>query len=146
MGASGIGHTDLMDESWLKFRDDLSNALRAFVRGDAGPYKALWSHSADTSIMGAFGGYNRGWDDIAKRLDWAAAQYRDGVYDRFEVLADVAGTDLAYLTWREQISSAGVDGQMLVRRRRGTQIHRREGSHWRIIHQHSDPLVEVQAP
>ena len=96
--------------------------------------------------MGAFGGYNRGWDDIAKRLDWAAAQYRDGVYDRFEVLADVAGTDLAYLTWREQISSAGVDGQILVRRRRGTQIHRREGSHWRIIHQHSDPLVEVQAP
>ena len=46
-----IGHTDFMDESWLKFRDDLSNALRAFVRGDAGPYKALWSHSADTSIM-----------------------------------------------------------------------------------------------
>jgi len=40
-----------MDESWLKFRDDLSNALRAFVRGDAGPYTALWSHSADTSIM-----------------------------------------------------------------------------------------------
>src|SRR5215469_6626404 len=51
VGASGIGHTDLMDESWLKFRDDLSNALRAFVRGDAGPYTALWSHSADTSIM-----------------------------------------------------------------------------------------------
>jgi ketosteroid isomerase-like protein len=96
--------------------------------------------------MGAFGGYNRGWDDIAKRLDWAAAQYRDGVYDHLEVLDEVVGTDLAYLVWKEQISSTGVDGQMLVRRRRGTQIHRRESSQWRIIHQHSDPLVEVQAP
>ena len=135
-----------MDESWLKFRDDLSNALRAFARGDAGPYKALWSPSADTSIMGAFGGYSRGWDDIASRLDWAAAQYRNGVYDRFEVLDEVVGTDFAYLTWREQISLTGIDGQMLVRRRRGTQIHHREGSQWRIMHQHSDPLVEVQAP
>ena len=135
-----------MDESWLKFRDDLSKALRAFARGDAGPYKALWSHSADTSVMGAFGGYNRGWDDVASRLGWAAAQYRDGVYDHFEVLDEVVGTDFAYLVWREQISSTGVDGQMLIRRRRGTQIHHREDSQWRIIHQHTDPLVEVQAP
>jgi ketosteroid isomerase-like protein len=56
------------------------------------------------------------------------------------------GTDFAYLVWRAQLSSTGVDGQMLVRRRRSTQIHRREDSQWRIIHQHSDPLVEVQAP
>ena len=96
--------------------------------------------------MGAFGGYNRGWDDVASRLGWAAAQYRDGVYDHFEVLDEVVGTDFAYLVWREQVSSTGVDGQMLIRRRRGTQIHRCEGSQWRIIHQHTDPLVEVQAP
>jgi ketosteroid isomerase-like protein len=56
----------------------------------------------------------------------------------------VVGTDFAYLVWREQVSSTGVDGQMLMQRHRGTQIHRREGSQWRIIHQHTDPLVEVQ--
>jgi hypothetical protein len=74
------------DHSWKTFLGDLNVALNAFVRGDAGPYKALWSHTEEISIFGAFGGHERGWTVLATRLDWAAAQYRDGTYAD-EVLA-----------------------------------------------------------
>jgi ketosteroid isomerase-like protein len=136
-------HPVPVSNRWSVLREALKEALREFVIGNAEPYKALWSHSDDVSIMGAFGGYNRGWDDISGRLDWAAAQYHNGVYDLHEILNEVVGTDLAYTVWREKITSTDAAGGTIVRHRRGTQIYRLEGADWRIVHQHTDPLVEV---
>jgi hypothetical protein len=36
------------------------------------PFKALWSHSDDVAIIGGFGGYERGWQLVSARLDWAS--------------------------------------------------------------------------
>jgi ketosteroid isomerase-like protein len=132
-----------MSDSWTVLQQELKDALREFAKGNAEPYKALWSHSGDVSVMGAFGGYNRGWNDISRRLDWAAAQYDDGVYDQYEILDEVVGKDFAYTVWREKIL---LRDATVVRQRRGTQIYRLEGSEWRIVHQHTDPLVDVAIP
>jgi muconolactone delta-isomerase len=48
-------------------------ALGDLVEGRPEPFKALWSHAGDVVITGAFGGYERGWDQVSARLDWAAA-------------------------------------------------------------------------
>lgn len=45
--------------------------------------------------MGAFGGYERGWDQVSARLDWAAAGIK--ATDRAaENVVTVVGDDLAY--------------------------------------------------
>ena len=130
-----------MDASWRTFQASLSSALAAFAQGDAGPFKAHWSHTADASILGAFGGYERGWDEIATRLDWAASQYRGGS-QQDETLSEYVGADLAYTVRLERISTVSADDE-IVRKRRVTVVYRLEDEHWRVVHFHADPQVDA---
>lgn len=57
---------------------EVETATTRFVMGDAEPFKALWSHEADVSIMGGWGAYEVGWTEVGPRLEWAAARYRGG--------------------------------------------------------------------
>ena len=125
---------------------ELRAALGAFVTGDPEPYKRLWSRSDDVILLGAFGGRFLGWAAVAERLDRAASQYRSGRYEEFEILVASAGTELGYMVWLEAISAEGADGKRVTRRRRATQVSRLESREWRIVHQHSDPLVDLQLP
>jgi hypothetical protein len=59
-------------EAWDQFVMVCQQALGELVEGRPEPFKALWSHADDVVIMGAFGGYERGWEQVGIRLDWAA--------------------------------------------------------------------------
>jgi hypothetical protein len=69
-----------MDEAWERFMTACRPAQRQMGAGRAGrrggprpePFKALWSHSGDVVIMGGSGGYDRGWEQVSARLDWAS--------------------------------------------------------------------------
>ena len=135
-----------MTKNLERIRGELQAALDAFVIGDPEPYKRLWSHAEDVSLMGAFGGRVTGWAAVADRLDRAASQYQGGRYEEFEIIAASCGAELAYMAWLESISSLGSGGDQVIRRRRATQVFRLESGEWRIVHQHSDPLVQVQLP
>src|SRR5580704_16218805 len=78
-----------------RFISRCQQALGDLVEGRPGPFKALWSHAGDVVIMGAFGGYERGWEQVSARLDWAAAGIK--ATDRAAVnVVTVVGDDLAY--------------------------------------------------
>lgn len=65
------------------------------MKGARNRFKALWSHADDVVIMGAFGGYERGWEQVGARLDWAAKGIAST--DRHvENVVTVVGDDLAY--------------------------------------------------
>jgi ketosteroid isomerase-like protein len=135
-----------MSATWGDVHARLKAALDDFVRGDATTYKAMWSTVADISVMGAFGGIVIGQAEDRDRLDRAAAAYRNGSYEAFEIVGEAVGADMAYLAWTERIRSFGEDGAEVTRARRATQVFRRESEGWRIVHQHSDPLVELELP
>jgi ketosteroid isomerase-like protein len=135
-----------VDPVLLPVYEQLRSALDAFVLGDPRPYKDLWAHTDDVSILGAFGGRNVGWSEVGTRLDFAATQYRGGRYDDLEVLAAIPGTDMAYIVWLETISATSAVGDAVVRRRRVTHVLRREGDAWLIMHSHMDPLVDLVPP
>ena len=135
-----------MDPNLVPIHQQLITALDAFANGDAGPYKHLWAHTDDVSLMGAFGGRNVGWSEVGPRLDLAANQYRSGRYDDLEVLASHAGADLAYIVFLETASVTTAGGEAVVRRRRATHVFQLDGGVWRIVHQHSDPLVDLAIP
>lgn len=117
-----------------------------FVSGDAAPMKALWSRGDDATVFGGFGGVERSWSELEPRLDWAASEFSDG-QSTSELITTVIGTDMAYIVSIERttarIAQAVEKAKLDLR---VTQIFRREGAAWRLVHRHADTLVERHAP
>jgi len=84
-----------MDRTWEQFVSVCQGALGELVEGRPEPFKALWSHADDVVIMGAFGGHERGWEQVRARLDWAAKGI--AATDRCaENIVTTVGEDLAF--------------------------------------------------
>jgi len=122
--------------------DRVQAAVRQFATGDASAYQACWSQADDVTICGGWGAYERGWEQVGPRLDWAAARWRGGHTD-FVPLTQGASGDLAYTIWIEQ-GDARLEGMDEFRpiALRVTHIYRREGDAWKIIHRHADALID----
>ena len=119
-------------------------AQDAFYRGDPEPFKALFSHSDDVSLFGAFGPCKKGWADVSRTFDWVASRYRDGtVRSQYEVIYE--GDDLAYTVSYEQ-GELVLEGQRRTHTIRVTQIYRREDGQWRLVHRHGDFAPTDQSP
>jgi len=119
-------------------------AWQQLVNGKPGPMKALCSQAADATVLSAWGGRDRGWQEVATSYDRTAARYVGGRYT-VETLAMGAGEDMAYTVeiYRGDIRRAGWEesGQLELR---VTQVYRREGDEWKLVHRHADPLVTNQ--
>ena len=115
------------------------------VNGQPDAFKALWSHTDDVTLSGGLGGaIAKGWPAVSERLDWVATQYVDGARTHQEV-ARYVGQDLAYVVLREAIRfKSPVDRKSMVQELRVTQVFRREGGRWRIVHRHADSQVTRQ--
>ena len=72
-------------------------ALDEIVKGSAEGYKRLYSRRDDVTLANPFGPPARGWDEVAKTLERAAAHYRDGEATGFENVAKF----LTLLNFRE---------------------------------------------
>jgi hypothetical protein len=81
-------------ESWDEARAKRQATLDELVEGKAEAFTSLWSHSDDTVIMGAFDGFEHGWEQVAERVAWASAGI-GASGRRVENLLTVVGEDLA---------------------------------------------------
>lgn len=122
-------------------------AMNAVVSGDASAMKALCSHRDDATSFYGWGGYEVGWEQVSKRWDWAAEQFKGGEPVTFERLTTVITAELAYTTEIETIR-ARVDGmdkptQWSIR---VTLILRLEDGEWRLIHRHANRLESRYKP
>jgi hypothetical protein len=126
-------------ESTLELVQD---AIRQFATGDPTPYKACWSKADDVTICGGWGAYERGWEEVGPRIDWAAGRWRGG-HTEFVPLAVGSSGNLAYTVWIEQ-GDARLEGLDEFRpyALRVTHLYRQEGYTWKIIHRHADALIE----
>ena len=134
------------DEALARFREALTAAGSAFVRGNAEPFKALFSHGKDVTIMGAFGGFEQGWDLVGPRLEWASSQFRDGVWSCTNLSAHVT-EGLACLVDIERTEAVlGGGHEKVIQELRVTHVLRQEGDDFRIVHRHADPLRPTAPP
>ena len=136
----------MAERSFSETIADSDSANIDLLQGNAGPLKELYSHNANITVLGGFGGIEHGWDEVGPRLDWATAQFAGGSYER-KTVSMVEGTDLAYTVSIEvnQVYEAG-KSEAVQLDLRVTQIYRREGNQWRLVHRHADPLVTKKAP
>lgn len=122
-------------------------ALHAIINGDPDAYKAMYSDREDVTLANPFGGVARGRAEVEKRLDGAAANYRDGEIVGYETVAKLVTRELAYLveveSYRakvggsEEFSSIGL---------RVTTVFRPEAGTWKVVHRHADPATGRSRP
>lgn len=127
-----------MDEEWPRFRARFQMAVAAQLEGKPEAFKALWSHRPDVSILGALGGFERGWTEVGPRLDWVSSQVRANDLGLENILT-VVGTDMAVTADLERMVRT-VDGKPVPRVLRCTQVYRIEDGDWKIFHRHADEL------
>jgi ketosteroid isomerase-like protein len=117
-------------------------ANQHFLVGDPAPYKACWSHADDVTIFGGWGAYEKGWEQVDPRLDWAAARFLEG-QRTIELLSMAISENLAYTVWVERGETRVVGSDELrPSGLRVTHIFRREEGAWKIIHRHADAIMQ----
>ena len=115
------------------------------VSGRPDAFKRLWSHAEDVTLSGGLGGViAKGWPQVNERLDWVATQYVEGTRAHEEISRYV-GQDLAYVVLRETIKfRSPTDRRPMIQDLRVTQVFRREGGRWLIVHRHADAQTTRQ--
>jgi ketosteroid isomerase-like protein len=134
--------SDLHDfERFMKQREEAS---RAFLNGDIGPLDRIATQVSPATIFGPKGDCVAGADKVNAANASGARNFESGGESRFEVLQMAAGDGLAY--WAGiQWAGARMKGkpETVPFNLRVTEVFRREGDEWKLIHRHADPLVVV---
>lgn len=95
-------------------------------------------------MFGGYGGSEQGWAAVEARYTWAAARNAAGAV-RSELIACHVTPEMAYTVAIERGDVRPIGGDAFSPKRlRVTEIVRRDGTDWKLIHRHADPLVSVQ--
>jgi len=119
----------------------VADANAALVRGDGAGYLALIEHAADYTLMAPYGGTPvRGFDESSEHRAKVGSAFKSGTLDQ-EVVATYTSGDFVVLVTieRARVEVGGLAMQDWALR--VTQVFRREGIEWRIVHRHADPLA-----
>ena len=119
----------------------LHAAMAKVANGDVSAIKSLYSHTADATSFYGWGGYEKGWESVSRRWDWAGAQFKGGTV-RHETISTVVTPEMFYVTQLETYenqSVANVDGKTGWSNR-VTHVFRREAGEWRLVHRHANRL------
>lgn len=124
----------------------LHDAMAKVANGDVSAIKALYSHADDATSFYGWGGFEKGFDAVSARWDWAAQQFKGGMVSYRNVSTVVADT-LGYVTDIEsfKVRVAGME-QPTEWSNRVTHIFRLEGGEWRLLHRHGNRLEQQYEP
>jgi ketosteroid isomerase-like protein len=123
-----------------------SEAAQLYMDGDLRAYAAIARHAEDYTLLPPNGGDARsGFDGSDDAVEWTARTFRDGQAE-LVVFKTYRSGDLAVLVAVErQVGTVGdlppQDWSLRI-----TLVFRREGTDWRLVHRHADPLVRPVNP
>ena len=136
-----MAHRKVTDEELAELIGRTAEAASALIRGDIRTYVTLIPHAEDYTLMDPFGGEpTRGFDPSSENLE-ALERFFQGGEAELEVVESYTSGDLVVLVGieRQHCQVGGLPEQDLSLR--VTWVFRREGSEWRVVHRHADPLV-----
>jgi ketosteroid isomerase-like protein len=120
-------------------------ALGEFVKGNPEPVKELFSHRDDVTLANPLGPPVRGWDEVAKTIEHAASNIREGKITGFETVEKHATPEFAYVVRIErQEGKVGGGEDVASFSLRVTMIFRPEDGVWKVVHRHADPITTAQ--
>ena len=125
----------------------LHAAMAKVANGDVSAIKSLYSHTADATSFYGWGGYEKGWESVSGRWDWAGAQFKGGTV-RHENISTVITPEMFYVTDIETYEGqrvASVEG-VTGWSNRVTHVFRQEAGEWRLVHRHANRLEAQYEP
>jgi ketosteroid isomerase-like protein len=125
----------------------LHAAMAKVANGDVSAIKSLYSQTADATSFYGWGGYEKGWESVSGRWDWAGAQFKGGTV-RHENISTVITPEMFYVTDIETYEGqrvASVEG-VTGWSNRVTHVFRQEAGEWRLIHRHANRLEAQYEP
>ena len=111
-------------------------ALTQMASGDAGSMSAVWTHGDDVTALHPIGGRNEGWDETWSAFEQVASLASGGQVRLGDQMIQV-GTDLAYEVGVED-GEITLAGERIAIEHRVTNIYRRDGGEWKMVHHHAD--------
>ena len=116
----------------------LAEAERAQFDGDDRARRAIWSSEEPVSVLGAWRNATSR-DELVEAFEVLSSSFSNCTGYSFELITfDLIG-DMAYTVGYERIS-ASMDGTPRTFTLRATQVYRREGGEWRVVHRHADAV------
>jgi ketosteroid isomerase-like protein len=131
----------ITDEDIADLVQRVAEANTALLQGDIDGYLALIEHGEDYTLMAPFGGApTRGFDQSPEYRAALARFFKSGTAE-LEVVATYASGEMVVLAVieRQRAEVGGLPEQDWSLR--VTLVFRREGSGWRLVHRHADPLA-----
>jgi len=132
--------SDLQDfEQFMKRRED---AAAAYVRGDAAPLGRIAAREGDATFFAPRGGFVQGADEVCSTYEHDATGFAPGGDSNFVILQMAASDGLAYwVGFQRATTHMRGQAEAVPFNLRVTEVFRREGGEWKLVHRHADPLA-----
>lgn len=126
-------------EQFMKQRDEVA---RAYVSGEAAPLGEIVARHSPATFFGPQGGYRQDAEAVWSRYEHDATSFESGGESQLEILHMAASDGLAYWVGFQR-ATAHLRGRAdaVPFNLRVTELFRREGDTWKLIHRHVDPLI-----
>lgn len=135
-----MGEDRIPDAELDELMRTTEEATTAFMNGDMDRYLELTPHAPGFTLANPFGGSPVRYEDRTESIK-AAAGFFEGGEARIELVEAHRWEDTLVLVMieRQHGRVGGLPDQQWPLR--VTQVYRREGPEWLVVHRHADPLV-----
>jgi ketosteroid isomerase-like protein len=138
-----MADTELRD--FAEFMRRREAAATAYIQGDAASLLGMTAHTGDATFYPPRGGSVSGAEHVVAEFARGAQGFTPGGTNAFEILQLAASDGLACWVGFQR-ASVRVPGrsETIAFNLRVTEVFCREGSEWKLIHRHADPLIAEQ--